>query len=321
MLQQVLEIIRSRDRFAITSHVRPDGDALGSELALLLTLESIGKKAEVINRDAIPERYRTLPGAEGVRITDRLEETYGAVFVLECGSLDRTGLEGFDSQFVVNIDHHHSTGAYASVNWIDEDACAVGEMIYRIVKALGVSMTPEIATNIYTAIVTDTGSFQFACTTAETFRMAADLAESGADVAGIARNVFYSNPITKVNSMMVMLNRMTLECGGRVVWTAVTREDMIRHNCMEDDVEGLVNFPLTISSVDVAVFLRELEDGTFRVSLRSKNSIDVCDIAREFGGGGHRNASGCTLAGPLSAAKRLLLSKISCGIDRFQHTP
>ena len=145
--------------------------------------------------------------------------------------------------------------------------------------------------------------------------MAADLAENGANIAGVARNVFYSNPITKVNSMMVMLNRLKVDFGGRLVWTAVTREDMLAHNCLEDDVEGLVNFPLTISGVDVAVFFRELEDGSFRVSLRSKTAIDVCAIASEFGGGGHRNASGCTLAGPLDAAKDLLLSRVSAHMD------
>lgn len=311
MLEQILEIIRSRDGFAITAHVRPDGDALGSELALMLALESLGKKVAIVNKDPVPERYTTLPGWERVLVSDRLPEKYAAVFVLECGSFERTGLQDLNRQFVVNIDHHHSTRNYAAVNWIDEKACAVGEMVYRIAKALDVKITPEIATNIYTAVLTDTGSFQFAATTAATFRMAADLAECGADVAGIARNVFYSNPIAKLNSMMVMLNRMKLGCGGRLVWTAVTREDMRKHNCMEDDVEGLVNYPLTISGVDVAVFFRELENGTFRVSLRSKNSIDVCEIATEFGGGGHRNASGCTLPGPLSTAATTLLTKVT----------
>jgi phosphoesterase RecJ-like protein len=281
----------------------------------MFALEAFGKKAEIINRDPVPERFRSLPGSDRILNRNVLDGDYGAVFVLECGSLARTGLDGLDRQFVVNIDHHHSTGQYATMNWIDEDACAVGEMVYRIIKALRIAISPAIATNIYTAIVTDTGSFQFASTTAETFRMAADLAENGANIAGVARNVFYSNPITKVNSMMVMLNRLKIDFGGRLVWTAVTREDMLVHNCMEEDVEGLVNFPLTISGVDVAVFFRELEDGSFRVSLRSKNAIDVSAIASEFGGGGHRNASGCTLAGPLDAAKDLLLSRMSAHMD------
>ncbi len=285
MLQNVLEIIRSRDDFAITSHVRPDGDALGSELALMLELEALGKKATVINRDPVPERYRDLPGAGRICVADRIDNKYGAVFILECGGIERTGLAGLEKLYLVNIDHHHSTQAYATLNWIEENACAVGEMVYKIGKALDIPLTPAIATNIYTAVLTDTGSFQFSSTTAETFRMAADLAEHGADVAGIAQAVFYSNPIAKLNSMMVMLNRMQLECGGRLVWTALTRADMHLHNCVDDDVEGLVNYPLTISGVEVAVFFRELEDGLYRVSLRSKNAIDVCSIAAEFGGG------------------------------------
>lgn len=315
MLEKVLEFIQSHDGFAITSHIRPDGDALGSELALLLTLEAAGKKAVVLNRDPMPERYLILPGADRVRITDRVDGEYAAVFILECGSLARTGLQELERQTLVNIDHHHSTENYAAVNWIDESACAVGEMVYRIAKGLGIAITPAIATNIYTAVVTDTGSFQFPSTTADTFRMAAELADCGADVSGIARNVFYSNPLTKVNSMMVMLNRMKLDCDGRLVWTAITREDMIRHNCMGDDVEGLVNFPLTISGVDVAVFFRELEIGTFRVSLRAKNSIDVCAIAAQFGGGGHRNAAGCTMTGSLEHARDAVLTQVKSSLN------
>jgi phosphoesterase RecJ-like protein len=315
MLEQVLEIIRSRDQFVITSHVRPDGDALGSELALLLILEKLGKQARIVNRDPVPARFENLPCAERPAVADHVEGHPAAVFVLECGSLERTGLQGLKDHFLINIDHHHSTAQYGAINWIDESACAVGEMIYKVAKALNVELTPEISTNIYTAVVTDTGSFQFACTTAETFRMAADLAEHGADVPTIARNVFYSNPITKINSMTVMLNRMKVDCGGRLVWTAVTRDDMARYNCMEDDVDGLVNFPLTINGVEVAVFLREMADGSFRASLRSKNSIDVCEIASSFGGGGHRNASGCTVEGPLEKAKDLLLSRIAARMN------
>jgi phosphoesterase RecJ-like protein len=315
MLQQVLEIIQSRDQFVITSHVRPDGDALGSELALLLILENLGKQARIVNRDPVPARFENLPCADRPTVADHVEGRPAAVFVLECGSLERTGLQGLKDHFLINIDHHHSTAQYGAINWIDEGACAVGEMIYKVAKALNVELTPEISTNIYTAVVTDTGSFQFACTTAETFRMAADLAEHGADVPGIARNVFYSNPITKINSMTVMLNRMKVDYGGRLVWTAVTRDDMARYNCFEDDVDGLVNFPLTINGVEVALFLREMEDGSFRASLRSKNSIDVCEIASSFGGGGHRNASGCTVAGPLEKAKDLLLSRIAARMN------
>jgi len=311
MLHRIVDFIQSRSDFAITAHIRPDGDALGSELALMLVLEAIGKRAVVVNKDPVPSRYSNLPSSDRIVVAERVEGTPAAVFVLECGSVDRTGLNGLDQHFLINIDHHHSTSEFGSLNWIDENACAVGEMIYKIAKALNVQFTPEIATNIYTAVVTDTGSFQFASTTAETFRMAADLAEHGADIAGIARNVFYSNPITKVNSMTVMLNRMKVDCGGRLVWTAVTRDDMTRYNCMEDDVEGLVNFPLTINGVDVALFFRELDNGSYRVSLRSKTSIDVSKIAGAFGGGGHRNASGCTVAGPLEQAKDQLVRRIA----------
>ena len=310
MIQNVLEVIQSKQDFLIASHVRPDGDSLGSQLALALTLDALDKKVTIISHHPVPERYLQLPGTDRVQVADRLDRSFDAAFVLECGSIDRPGIGGLGDQFVVNIDHHHSTEPFGNVNWIEPSACAVGEMIYRIPKALGVGITPEIATNVYVAILTDTGSFQFSSTTAGTFRIAAELAEHGADVPEIAMRVFYSNPVEKVRAMGVMLNAMDLDESGRIVWMVLTREDMKRHGCMDDDVEGLVNYPLTIVGVEVAVFFRELDDGSFRVSLRSKNDVDVSAIAAKFGGGGHRKAAGCRLVGSQEAVQRQVVSSV-----------
>ena len=318
MIQKVLETIQTRDDFVIASHVRPDGDSLGSQLALALSLRALGKKVTIVSHDPVPTRYQALPGTDLVHVSDRITHAYGAALILECGSIERPGIDGLADQFVVNIDHHHSTESFGDVNWIEPSTCAVGEMIYRLAKELKVEITREIATNVYVAVLTDTGSFQFETTTADTFRLAAELADRGADVAGIARRAFYSNPIEKVRSMGVILNAMQLDESGRIVWTALTRDDMIRHKCVDEDVEGLVNYPLTIVGVDVAAFFRELEDGSFRVSLRSKNDFDVSLIAAEFGGGGHRKAAGCRMTGHLEEVQDEIVSRIRAEMN---HSP
>ena len=310
MIQNVLEIIHSRDDFVIASHVRPDGDSMGSQLALALSLHSLGKKVSIVSHDPVPTRYEALPGTDMFEVADRITHEYGAAFILECGSIERPGIEGLADQFVVNIDHHHSAEFFGDINWIEPSTCAVGEMIYRLAKELKLEITREIATNVYVAVLTDTGSFQFETTTADTFRLAAELAELGADVAGLARRTFYSNPIEKVRSMGVILNAMQIDDSGRIVWTALTQDDMIRHKCLHEDVEGLVNYPLTIVGVDVAAFFRELEDGSFRVSLRSKRDLDVSLIAADFGGGGHRKAAGCQMTGPLDEIQNEIVSRI-----------
>ena len=314
MIQTVIDTIRERDDFAIVAHVRPDGDSLGSQLALLLVLEAFDKQVTIISRDPVPLRYQALPSSDRIQVSTKLDRQFGAVFVLECGTLDRPGISGIDEQFIINIDHHHSTEPFGVINWIEPSACAVGEMIFRLAKALKVEISPAVATNVYVAVLTDTGSFQFDTTTAATFRLAAELAEKGADVTNLAMKIFYSNSIEKVRSMGLILNAIQLDESGRIVWTALTQEDMNRHGCLEEDVEGLVNYPLTIEGVDVAIFFRELEDGSYRVSLRSKNDLDVSIIAGQFGGGGHRKAAGCRMVGSLESLQEQVVLIVSSAL-------
>ncbi len=308
MIQKVVETIRSNSDFLVVSHVRPDGDSLGSQLALALILQALGKKVELLSRDPVPARYVSLPGADQVRLASRAAETRDVTFVLECGNIDRPGISGLDRGLIVNIDHHHSTKPFGNISWIEPSACAVGQMIYRLMKALSVGMTPQIATNIYVAVLTDTGSFQFSSTTGDTFRLAAELADHGADVSGIAMQVFHTNPIQKVRAMGKILNAMELHAGGRVVSTALSRDDLGVAD--GDDIEGLVNYPLTIAGIEVAVLLRELEDGSYRVSMRSKNDVDVSTVAAKFGGGGHRKAAGCQMVGSLNTVEQQIVSSI-----------
>jgi len=322
MIQKVVETIQSHGDFLVVSHVRPDGDSLGSQLALGLILQALGKKVEMLSRDPVPARYSSLPGADQVRVASRAGELHEVTFVLECGNVNRPGIAELDKSFIVNIDHHHSTKPFGNLSWIEPSACAVGQMIYRLMKALGVGMTQQIATNIYVAVLTDTGSFQFSSTTGDTFRLAAELADHGADVSGIAMRMFHTNPIQKVRAMGKILNAMEFHASHRVVSTVLSQDDLGLAD--GGDIEGLVNYPLTIAGIEVAVLLRELEDGSIRVSMRSKSEVDVSTVAAKFGGGGHRKAAGCQMVGSLVTVQQQIVSSIQNELDpvsSLENTP
>lgn len=308
MLSEVLNQIGRRERFVLTSHARPDGDAIGSVLACSQILRSMGKTADVYLYDGVPQIYRPLPFADSVIQVPRLPEHYEAAIILECDSLQRTRLEGFDRKFLINIDHHSSARPYGNVNWIDPQACATAEMIFRLAREASVNLSPEVATCLYTAVLTDTGSFCYSGTTERTFVLAQELVRCGADPVRIAQNVYFSNPTSKMRLLGSALGHLHQD--GALAWMYVNRDDMERSGAREEDCEGLVNYALAIGEVEVAVFFRELADGRFRVSLRSKGAINVARIAEMFGGGGHECASGCAIEGPLSMAAERILAQL-----------
>jgi phosphoesterase RecJ-like protein len=304
-LEAALEVVRRGRRFAVCSHARPDGDAVGSMLALGMMLSGLGKEAELYSADPVPQIYRWLPCSETIRRATRVEGDHDAAFLLECDGVARTRLEGLEGCLLVNIDHHASWKAFADVNWIEEDACAVAEMVYRLTRAAGVTVTPAMATCLYTAVLTDTGSFCYEGTDAHAFEVARELVQRGADPAAIAREVYFSNPLPKMALLGTALTRLQRE--GRMAWLWVTDEDMARAQATEEDCEGIVNYAIGIAGVEAAVLLRELKGGKIRLSLRSKGAVDVARVAASFGGGGHRHAGGCTLAGPLNVAMERIL--------------
>ncbi len=314
MLKKVLECIAARKRFLLTSHARPDGDAVGSVLACGQILHSLGKQADVVLSDGIPYIYRSLPGASHVLQTSLVNGNYEAAIILECDSLARTGVEGLESKFIVNIDHHVSGKPFGHVNWIDPEACATAEMIYRLAREGGVEITKEIATCLYTAVMTDSGSFRFAGTTHRTFAMAGELVHCGADPVRCAEDVYFANPTSKMRLLGAALS--TLQREGSLVWMHITRAHVDHCGAFDEDAEGLVNYAISITGVQVAAFFREMPDKRFRVSLRSKGLVDVAQIAECFGGGGHHNASGCSLDGPLSGAKERVLAEIRSRLVR-----
>ncbi len=293
----VAAALRTRQSFILTSHARPDGDAIGSSLALAFALDALGKRVRVVSHDAVPAPYRAFPGTDRIEITDRAEGAADAAVLLECSDLGRPEVAGLDRAFVVNVDHHVGNGMYGTVNWFDPSAAACGEMVADIIDALGVPWTREIAAHLYLAISTDTGSFRYGPITARTFDACRRIASTGVDLARLSRQVFDSFGVGRVRLMGALLNGMDLHHGQRMALLYLDDALLAACGATADDVEGLVNLPLAAQEiVSVALFKRQAGD-TYRVSLRSKGDVDVRQVASRWGGGGHKNAAGCTLTG------------------------
>lgn len=307
MLDRVLQEIRERHRFVVTSHARPDGDGIGSALACAQILRRMGKQADVVMHDGVPRIYRNLPFADLV-IHACAVPPNDAVILLECDSIQRTLLKGLEDCFLINIDHHVSGRNFAQVNWIDPAAIATAELVYRMARLAGVSLDADIATCLYTALMTDTGSFMFEGTNEHSFAMAREFVLAGADPVVCARNIYFGHSTTKLRLLGAALSNLHRE--GPLAWIWVTQEQIQRFCALEEDCEGLVNYALSIGDVQVAAFFRELPDGGWRVSLRSKGAVNVSSVAEHFGGGGHKCASGCSVDGSLSVAVARIVERL-----------
>lgn len=297
MLSQVVELIEKKDKFAITTHIRPDGDGIGSSLGLCWLLKSLGKEVEVISRDKIPNSYKQLPGADEIRQVSEIDSEYDAVFVMECSDIKRPNIDKLSEQFVVNIDHHATCEHFGTVNWIDPTASAVGEMIYSLCKAIGGKVTTEIAECLYMAIVTDTGSFHFPNTTDRTLKVASELVKVGVKPSRISEAVYNSYSWSRVALMQKVLATLKRDKSGRIASMRQTVEMIKDTQAVDGDNNGFVNMPLVAKEIVASVYMREVEPDSFRVSLRSKGDINVAKVAEKFGGGGHKNAAGCRVEG------------------------
>ena len=314
-LAAILDVLNRGQRFLVCSHTRPDGDAVGSMLALGMVLEQMGKTAHLVAADRVPLQYGQLPGVDSIRTMRRIRGPYDAAILLECDSLERTRLRGLEELFVINIDHHITGREFARLNWIDYSAASVGEMVYQLARAAGARLTPQMAQCLYTTILTDTGGFCYGNVRESTFALARELVAAGADPVAIAREVYFSAPTSKLLLLGAALCRLKRE--GRLAWLWVTNNDMLRTCATEEDCEGIVNVALGMAGIDTVAFLRELPDGAIRLSLRSKGKINVAAVAAAFGGGGHQNAAGCTLAGPLERSLKEILAALRGAMENW----
>lgn len=316
MLSQVVELIENKDNFAITTHIKPDGDGVGSSLGLCWLLRSLGKNAEVIVHGDVPPAYMSLPGADEIRDVKSVNGKYDAVFVIECSDLTRPGIEGLDRQFTVNIDHHATSEHFGTINWIDSTASAVGEMIYNLCKAIGGKITTEIAECVYMALVTDTGSFHFPNTSDRTLKVASELIKAGALPAKIGEAVYHNYPWSRIELMRHVLDTVRRDESGRIAIMRQTIEMKERAGSIDGDNNGFVNIPLAAREVLAVIYMREVGPNEYRASLRSKGEINVARVAEKFGGGGHKNAAGLGVTGDWDEKEREIVNAVSDEIDR-----
>lgn len=306
---------RAPGRALMLGHVHPDADVLGTLLAIAEALRERRWSVVCGGPHPAPGALSFLPGVEGYQVLTTLEGAFDVVVLTDCPNPDRT--EGLidaakrAAPVVVNIDHHPDNRKYGTINWIDVGAAATGEMVYRLLTALGAPLTPSIATNLFTAVHTDTGSFRYSNVTPETFEIAAALAAAGAKPDVVSSALYERRAPDALRLLAEALARVQVSDDGRVAWLALPG-GVVPERFIES--EELVNYPRSIGTVKVACLLRELADGRVKVSLRAKGEVDVNTIAAGFGGGGHANAAGCTVTGTLDAVTRRILDAVSAAL-------
>ncbi len=313
-LSPIIATIRAGERFLITSHVDPEGDSLGSQLAMAAVLRELGKEVAVVNQDVPPERYAFMPGVERiVQPAAVAGKKFDAAFVLDCASIERIGnvRAQLDGVPVVNIDHHRSNTRFGQLNHVEPETCASGMIVYRLSEELGLALDRDKATNIYIGIVADTGNFRYSNTTPEVLRVGSRLIEAGVDGARVASLLFATRPLGALRLLGEALTTLTAELGGKVGLIILDRDVFARTGADSADVEGVVNYAKHLAGTDVGVLLREVEGGEVKVSLRAEGRVDVDQVARRFGGGGHKNAAGARVPGPLAAAREAVLAAIA----------
>jgi bifunctional oligoribonuclease and PAP phosphatase NrnA len=321
-LRRTVEAIRARQRFVLSSHSRPDGDSIGSQLAMAYALGALGKDVTIVNKDKAPTPILQFPGVDSIVIASEVAGEFDAAIIMECSDLARTGVSGLDRFFVINIDHHPGNTAYGAINWFDSSASACGEMVFDLVRALGLPLTPEVATHVYLAILTDTGSFHYSGISPRTFAICKETLEAGVDPVQVARMVYDSNHMGRLKLFGSVLSAMQIDKTGRIAIVYVDHAMARAAGGSYEDTEGLVNLPLTVKEIEAVIFFKQEKDNEYRVSLRSKGEIDIGAVAKSFGGGGHKNAAGCSVKGEIDDLQKLLVEKVERAIEnQFEGGP
>jgi phosphoesterase RecJ-like protein len=305
---------------ALLSHVRPDGDAIGSQIALGFALEAIGKQVRLINEDGLPDNLSFMPGADRIESPPSSPVEVDLVIALDTATRPRLGDRALACveacERWVNIDHHKSNPGYGDLNYIDDGSPATGQILYDLITELGLPMPPESRDAIYVAVSTDTGSFQYSGTTVRTYEMAADLVRRGLDVGGINALTYDNHPMRRVELMRALLNTLEVEVGGKVAHWELTMETVRALGLKPEDSEGLIDIIRAIQGVTVALFFEELDGGKIRVSMRSKDpKIDACHVCQQFGGGGHALAAGIRMPGPIGEARQKVLAAVKREVE------
>ncbi|MBE3591070.1 MAG: bifunctional oligoribonuclease/PAP phosphatase NrnA [Firmicutes bacterium] len=322
--RRILDTLRDGRRFLLLLHVKPDGDSIGSSLALGRALQKLGKEAVLVCPDELPESLRFLPGSDSFVRPEAVSGPFDAAVFLDCGDLERAGPARPLADLAtvrINIDHHLSNARFGDLNWIEADAAAVGEITYRLIRELGVALDRDMAYALYASLVTDTGSFAYQNTTPATHRIAAELLELGVRPQVVAREVWENRPEPALRLLGRALENLVVDPGGRLAWTRLGQEDFQRVGAGPQHAEGVVGYPRSLRGVEVAVAFIEAEPGVWRVSLRSNERVDVSRVAARFGGGGHARAAGATLSGRFEEVAPPLLDACRAALDEDGRAP
>lgn len=314
---EIIKSILSHDKFLVLSHTHPDGDSIGSQLAFASVLRELSKEVLIANQDPVPEKYRFLSGADDVVTTIPSDYTCDVMIVLDTASLKRLGAIGdklpVKDVVVINIDHHISNDRFGHIVFVRPERSSTSEIVFELIKAMGIPLTPERAEQLYTGIVTDTGSFRHPNTTFDSFITGASLVKSGADPSRVASALYSANSVSRMRLLGLVLS--SIDVVQDVCCLTLTREMVQLSGASMDESEDFVDFPLSLKGVRVGLLFREQGDGQVRISFRSKEEMDVDEIARVFGGGGHESAAGCVINGELEHVKRMVVDEV---IKRLQ---
>jgi len=311
-LDEMIEVLRKAPKLALFSHVSPDGDCIGSMLAMGLALEKMGKEVSFYNPNPVPSYLSFLPGSSRIRQELPSPQPKTLLFV-DCTDLGRVNMsrsEIREDSTVLNLDHHISNLFFGDFNWVDAHACAVGEVALTLINKLGVELDVDIATNLYTAILTDSGCFEYSNTTAQTHRLTADLLDKGVDMSRIHNNIFDQKPLAQIKLLQCALSELEIHAEGQLAMMSLSALDFQKSGAGQELSEGLVNHARSIAGVEVAVLLKEVASQEIKVGLRSNLWLNVNEIAAQFGGGGHQRAAGCTLRITMTEAKQSITAAI-----------
>lgn len=311
-LKAIIEALRGKkQRLLVASHYNPDGDAVGAALGLLFVLESMGHEVHCYNRDPVPDLFKFLPGVERWRTHLQPEERFDATLIIDVYDMPRAALDRFARAQLGKIyvvDHHITHEKHGDLQYIDSSAAASGVLVYRFAREAGVVITKAMAENIYCGVQTDTGSFRYSSSTPEAFRIAGEMVEKGVEPWEFARRVYESHPAERFRLLGKVLSTLEVSKDGKCALVSLDNATMKASRADVDLTDGFINYPRSIAGVEVAIFLRENSDGSFKASMRSAGHVNVQAICERFGGGGHRNAAGCTLPGPYADAKSKILA-------------
>jgi bifunctional oligoribonuclease and PAP phosphatase NrnA len=313
MIKEIIEAINKGRSFLITSHVRLDGDALGSELALYLMLNDLGKKVVVYNQDSTPVHYRFLPQSQKIVHESGSSEQYDVGFILDCSELERIGDQAEEIgriKTLINIDHHFSNGGFCTIRMLDARASSTGELLFRLMQEMHAKLTKDICTNLYAAILTDTGGFRYSNTRQDALWVAGTLVENGADPQWISENIYENDPPEKLKLLAKVMDTLSIDLDSKVCSLTVTKQMLQETEASIENTDGFVDIPRSVSGIEMAILYTQMDENCFKLSLRSKGAVNVEKLAKKFGGGGHINAAACRIEGDIDTIKLKVMKAI-----------